>query len=130
MSSDAFAKFTDSLERDIVIVEDSANALGRSLSLGAVILNRLTSNSKANNIIILSSEVYSRVQERFLGFKIKKIESVRDVMDQLEQSEEVVLLHSITPILIRASIHQIVLLFRESYLIDLVLPKVFEFLAT
>ena len=117
MGSKAFTKFTESIEKDapIVVVEDSANALGRSLSVGAMISNRLTINGPSK-IKTLCSEVPFRVQEKMQGSITNRIESVPDLMKQLESSEEFIFLHSITPILIRSSIHQIVRLFRKLFL--------------
>ena len=117
MSSKALTKFTESIEKDapLVIVEDRANALGRSLTLSAVISNLLTSNGGGSNgVKILCSEATRRrAEEKFQGLNIIKIESIPDVIKELESNGELFVLCSITPLLIRSSIHQIVRLFRK-----------------
>ena len=118
-STGGYQKFVSSLKHDghhIFIVQDSGNALGRGLSLGTAICRELQANSivlcceRANGICRSPDPVLIRTVDEVSGF--------------LDRDEEVIFLHSLTPLLIHASAHQILRMFRKKSITDQTPSKV------
>ena len=105
-----YQSFVTSLKEEshhVIVVQDSANALGRSLTLGTAICHELQERDRVP--MILCSETPSRVRSHSTPVVIKSVEQVHGLLD----NAEVLFLHSLTPLLINASTRQIVRLFRK-----------------
>ena len=111
MTSKHSNRFKELLEKDvnIILVEDGGNSIGRSLTLGASISHLLDQQ----DLLVLSSEISHRVQEAFKGTKTFHLNTYEDAFEMIECEQSLIILHSLTPLLVNSSPHQIARFFRK-----------------